>query len=122
MHNIARQFEIETEAEGTSITLLAYVVLLYRRMRFLPKGDEGGFSVTFMPDQKKDFQSLLPRILNVMASPEHFPTDCAAITAHQQDNTYVPYKPPADEPAEPRRRPKLPTMRGSTSAKASFAP
>ena len=65
---------------------------------------------------------MLPQILNVMASPEHFPNECPGITAHQQDNTYVPYKLPADEPAEPRRRPKLPTMRGSTSANASFAP
>ena len=68
----------------------AYIIMLYGKIQFEDgaKGLKASFDVK---DQKKDFEALMPRILNMMASAELCPSQQSVVLDFQAENDYIPY-------------------------------
>ena len=91
---ITDEFDIGDGEGGATLAMQAYVIFLFRKLSIVRK--DGRLNTFFdIADQKKEFEDLMPRILNLMACPKRVPSGDMAVLQHQEDNRYVPYVPTA---------------------------
>ena len=87
--------ELGLDVENISLVTQAYHIFLYRKLtikceREADRSKANMWKVCFdIDDQKKEFVQLVPRILNIMASPTLCPTTDEALLQYQEDNDYT---------------------------------